>query len=146
MKYPITNISVKTWENKKTDNDYIKDNALSFNFQSEKEMQSLINTQFVDSNGNIYKLTSNSKIPIFKRILKFSIFSVKYDLVFENMNQKMTIEDYRNLMYDNIKNMPYQYDNLIGEDQKNFIEEKEHREYWLNLIKTSNSFEDIMNG
>jgi hypothetical protein len=35
---------------------------------------------------------------------------------------------------------------MIGEDQKNFIEEKEHREYWLNLILTLNSFEEIMNG
>lgn len=146
MKYPITNISVKTWEKDKTDDDYIKDNAASFNFQSEKEMQSNINTQFVDSNGDIYKLTSFSKIPIFKRILKLVIFIDKYELTFENMKQKMTIEDYRKLMYDNIKNMPYEFDNMIGEDQKNFMEEKEHREYWLNLIQTSNSFEDIMNG
>lgn len=35
---------------------------------------------------------------------------------------------------------------MIDEYQKNFIEEKEHREYWLNLIITSNSFEEIMNG
>ena len=29
---------------------------------------------------------------------------------------------------------------------QNLIEEKEQREYWLNLILTSNSFEEIMNG
>lgn len=146
MKYPIINISIKSWEKYKKENFYIYKRTRDFNFKNKKVMLSFIDNLFVDSNGDIFKLINYKKIPIYKRLKKLIFLADKYDLNFENTNQKMPIAEFRKFLYENVKNMHYEYANMVGEDQTLYYEEIEDRNYWLNLIRTSNSYQDMLCG
>lgn len=129
MKFPVANISIKNWNPKEDFLLYILMDKYIYRDNSQLYKTYFYNKEFVDSNGNIYKIVDQKKpTSLWRKIFKFLPNVFKIELIFKKTESKMDVENVKQFILRQIKNLP--------KDETN--------NSWIEKIKKSKTIQEIL--
>jgi len=129
MKFPAANISIKNWNPKEDYLVYIILNEFIYNDNQKLYQDYYHNMDFVDSNGDIYKLIEKRPpSSLWRNVFKFLPNTYKIELRFRKTPDNMDIEEIREFVLKQISRLP----------KEEYIEE------WKNEIRNANTISSIL--
>ncbi len=99
--YPILNISISEWNNDIIE-EIFRENDIYYSSNEEFFNTYLLNNEFIDCNGDIYKITGKIAIKGFWTLL---FTSKRSRLIFEKTNSKITFDELQKIMVDRINDL-----------------------------------------
>jgi hypothetical protein len=97
MKYPIFQISDEPWEKSHEFDVQYSDKITIISNDRLKEY--FISSEYIDCNGEIYKVTDFQTTGIFSKIFRFfPLIPFSGKLIFQKLYRKLTLEEFRSLV------------------------------------------------
>jgi hypothetical protein len=130
IKFPIANVSIKNWDKNEDYLLYVLDSPYIFTPKETFYGKYLSNHSFVDSNGNVFKITGRIFTNRVRKILRFIPGFYKAELVFEQTGETMDREEIRN--------------HIVRQLEK--LDDYEHKAEWIRTVKNATTIEGIISG
>ena len=130
MKFPAANVSIKDWDKNEDYLVYILENEFIYTTSDKLYKKYFLNNLFVDSNGEIYRLIDRKLPQGIRQFFSFIPNFCKVELVFIRTEEKMTIEQVRQ--------------HIINQIEK--LENNENNAEWIKQIREAKTYDEIIFG
>ncbi|MBK8505659.1 MAG: hypothetical protein IPL46_27760 [Saprospiraceae bacterium] len=118
MKFPIANISIKSWNPTEDYLMYILLDPFIYRDSTKLYNEFFFNNEFVDSTGEIYRIVNWKKpVSLWRTLFKFLPMVYKIELIFKKVEKKMVLEEVREFVLRQINQLP------MDDDKKGLIDQ-----------------------
>lgn len=105
--FPIMDITIEKWSDDNINSILIKDKYFYSSFNLFDKL--IKDHQFVDCNGDIFKVTDLKRLPKWRQFIPFIS---KGEMVFESLDKRMSLETTKDFFLDKLENYIVNKDNL----------------------------------